>query len=322
MRILVADDDAASRLIARTALRNLGHECHTVSDGDQAWGAFQTQLPDVVISDLMMPGLTGPQLCRKIRAHAASRYVYFIIVSGKGLLSEVLEAMTAGADDYLAKPLNPDDMQIRLLVAAKVTSLHAQVAHHRVELEELSHELLAVARRDPLTGLGNKRALEENLKFLEARVTRYQHRYCIALIDIDHFKSYNASFGHQAGDRMLQAVASQLKTEARSGDAIYRYGGEEFLCIFPEQSMATGIQAVERMRNAVERMAVRQTGEEGSFLTISGGVAVMDAEHPRSARIVIKEAEESLQRAKQLGRNRVEGLRPVESVTVPNEDRN
>src|SRR5476649_2462109 len=87
VRILVADDDAASRLIARTALRNLGHECHTVSDGEQAWHAFQTQLPDVVISGLVMPGLTGPQLCRKIRNDGTSSYVYFVMVSGQGLLS-------------------------------------------------------------------------------------------------------------------------------------------------------------------------------------------------------------------------------------------
>jgi diguanylate cyclase (GGDEF)-like protein len=314
MRILVADDDAASRLVARTALRNLGHDCHTVSDGEQAWHAFQSQLPDAVICDLMMPGLTGPQLCRKIREHDASRYVYFIMVSGHGLLSEVLEGMTAGADDYVVKPLNPDDLQIRLTAATRVVSLHEQLAQRRVELAELHHDLLAIARRDPLTGLGNKRALEDDLNFLEARVTRYRHRYCIALIDVDHFKSYNDAFGHQAGDRTLQAVASQLKTQARGGDAIYRYGGEEFLCIFPEQSMATGILAVERMRKAIEQMAVPQVGEVGALLTVSAGVAVMDAEHPRSARVVIKEAAESLDRAKQLGRNRVEGLVTVEPI--------
>ncbi len=314
MRILVADDDASSRLIVKAALRNLGHECHTVSDGDQAWSAFQTQLPDVVISDWRMPGLTGPQLCRKIRERDVSRYVYFIIVSGQGLLSEILEGMTAGADDYLVKPLNPDDLQIRLIAATRVTALHAQLADNRTELNELNHDLKAIARRDPLTRLGNRRALDEDLEFLEARVTRYRHRYCIALIDIDHFKAYNDAFGHQAGDRILQAVASQLKAEARSGDAIYRYGGEEFLCIFPEQSMTTGIQAVERMRSAVERLAVRQTDEVGAFLTISGGVAVMDAERPRAATAVIKEADEALYRAKELGRNRVEGLETIESA--------
>jgi diguanylate cyclase (GGDEF)-like protein len=314
MRILVADDDAASRLIAKSALRNLGHECHTVSDGEQAWRAFQSQVPDVVISDLIMPGLTGPQLCRKIRAHDVSRYVYFIIVSGRGLLSEVLEGMTAGADDYLMKPIKPDDLQIRLVAASRVTSLHAQLARRKVELDQLNHERLSIARRDPLTRLANKRALEDDLEFLEARVTRYRHRYCIALVGIDQFTTYNDAFGHQAGDRTVQAVASRLKAEARSGDAIYRYSGEEFLCIFPEQSMATGLQAVERMRKAVEGLAVRQAGEDGALLTVSAGIAVMDAEHPRSAGVVIKEAAESLSRAKQLGGNLVEGLAAVDAV--------
>jgi diguanylate cyclase (GGDEF)-like protein len=317
MRILVADDDASSRLIVKSALHNLGHECHTVSDGQQAWHAFQTQLPDVVISDWQMPVMTGPELCRKIREHDVSRYVYFIIVSGQGLLSEILEGMTAGADDYLVKPLNPDDLQVRLIAATRVTALHAQLAQNRGELDELNHDLKAIARRDPLTRLGNRRALDEDLEFLEARVTRYRHRYCIALIDVDNFKAYNDTFGHQAGDRILQAVAAQLKAEARGGDAVYRYGGEEFLCIFPEQSIANGMQAVERMRTAVERLAVRQAGEIGAFLTISGGVAVMDAEHPRSAIAVIKEADEALYRAKELGRNRVEGVGPAESEPQP-----
>lgn len=310
----MADDDAASRLIVKTALRNLGHECHTVSDGEQAWRAFQTQLPDVVISDWTMPGLTGPQLCRKIREHDVGRHVYFIIVSGQGLLSEILEGINAGADDFLVQPLNPDDLQIRLIAAIRVTSLHVRLAHQRAELDNLHHDLKAIARRDPLTGLGNRRALEDDLAVLEARVIRYRHRYCIAFIDVDHFKAYNDAFGHPAGDRILQAVAAQLKTEVRSGDAVYRYGGEEFLCVLPEQSMATGIRAVERMRGSVERLAVRQAREVGGSLTISGGVAVMDAEHPRSASAVIKEADDALHLAKQRGRNRIEGLRPVESA--------
>jgi two-component system cell cycle response regulator len=315
MRILVADNDASWRLIVRTALRNLGHECNAVADGEQAWSAFQTQLPDVVISDGKMPGLAGPELCRKIREYEVSKYVYFIIVSGHGLLSEIVEGVTAGADDYLVKPLNPDDLQIRLIVATRMTALHNRLAAQHAELRELNHDLKAIARRDPLTRLGNRRALDEDLEFLEARVIRYRHRYCLALIDVDHFRSYNDAFGHQAGDRILQAVAAQLKAEARGGDAIYRYGGEEFLCVLPEQSIATGIQAVERMRHAIERLAVRQTGADGAFLTISGGVAVMDAEHPRPASAVIKEADEALYRAEELGRNRVEGQRPEESAT-------
>ncbi len=306
MKILVADDDATSRLILQVALRSLGHECHAVSDGAQAWDAFRIHRPDVVISDWMMPGLTGLELCRNVRAHAPGSYTYFIMVTGQGGLDEILTGMGAGADDYLLKPLDPDDLHARLIAAARVTSLHRQLAHQRTELERLNDELAAIARMDPLTGLRNRRALDEDLDLLEARVTRYGHSYCMALLDVDHFKSYNDTYGHQAGDRILQTVATQLKQQARGGDAIYRYGGEEFLCIFPEQSLATGTLAVQRMRIGLERLAIAHADNPVGVLTISAGMAMLDPGYARSASEVLKEADEALYRAKQLGRNRVE----------------
>jgi two-component system cell cycle response regulator len=311
MRILVADDDPTSRLIVQTALRSLGHECHTVTDGTIAWAAFQTKEPDVVVSDSMMPGLTGLQLCRLIRERPTAHYVYFIMVSGQGLRDEILEGMTAGVDDYLVKPLDLDDLQARLIAAARVTGVHRQLARQRSELEGLNLELTAIARRDPLTGLGNRRALQEDLELLEARVMRYGHRYCMALLDVDYFKSYNDGYGHPAGDEILQIVAAQLGAIARSGDALYRYGGEEFLCIFPEQSMDSGTRAVERMRAAVEGLGIEHTDSPSGLLTISGGLAMMDAAETRSASAVLKEADEALYRAKQLGRNRVERVAPM-----------
>jgi two-component system cell cycle response regulator len=311
MLILVADDDPTSRLIVQTALRSLGHDCETATDGAQAWQAFQRNQPDVVISDWMMPGLSGLELCRNIRDHDRGRYAYFIMVSAQGRVEEILEGMTAGADDYLVKPLDPDDLQARLIAAARVTSLHRQLAQQRTELQSLNHDLAAIARRDALTGLGNRRALQEDLELLEARVTRYGHRYTMALIDVDYFKSYNDAYGHQAGDKVLQSVAGQLQARARTGDALYRYGGEEFLCIFPEQSMASGTHAVERMRVAIQRLALPHVDNPRGVLTVSAGLAMLDPEHVRSAGSVLKEADDALYRAKQLGRNRVEQPEPV-----------
>jgi two-component system chemotaxis response regulator CheY len=140
MNILFADDDATTRLIVQMTLRNLGHECHTVGDGAQAWDDFQSRQPDVVISDWLMPGLTGLELCRNVRAHTAS-YTYFIMVTGQGGLEQVLEGMSAGADDYLVKPLDIEDLQARLIAAARVTSLHHQLADQRTELERLNQRL-------------------------------------------------------------------------------------------------------------------------------------------------------------------------------------
>jgi len=201
MRILVADDEHTSLLIAKMALRKLGYQCDTVADGIQAWDAFCSGRPDVVISDWMMPGLSGLQLCRKFRSHTSGAQTYFIMVSGLGAREQIVEGMDAGADDYLLKPLDIDDLRIRLIAAARVTALHRKLVQQRAELEALNQELAASALRDPLTGLGNRRALGEDLDQMGARATRYGHRYCMALLDVDHFKSYNDTYGHQAGDR-------------------------------------------------------------------------------------------------------------------------
>ncbi|MGZ4211256.1 MAG: GGDEF domain-containing protein, partial [Actinomycetota bacterium] len=163
-----------------------------------------------------------------------------------------------------------------------------------------------LARQDPLTGLGNRRALEQDLDLLEARVVRYSHRYCMAVLDVDHFKSYNDAYGHQAGDRMLQTFAGRLQEEVRAGDALYRFGGDEFLCVFPEQTLSSGENAVQRMRIGVEALAIPHIGNPFGVVTFSAGLAILDPGHVESASEVLREADAALYRAKELGRNRVE----------------
>jgi two-component system chemotaxis response regulator CheY len=309
LRILIADDEPTSRLIAETVVRGLGHECEVVGDGLQAWAAFRSGRPDVVISDWLMPGLSGLELCRKIRAETAGGgYTYLVLVTNQGTRDQIVEGVRAGADDYLLKPLDPDDLETRLIAAARVTSLHRMLARQQTELEALNSRLRAIARCDPLTGLRNRRALQEDLDLLEARVSRYGHRYCLALLDIDHFKSYNDLYGHQAGDDVLQAVAAELNSAVRGGDSLYRYGGEEFLCIFPEQSLDMAMVAVQRMRSGLVERAIPHAGNSPGVLTLSAGLATLVADQTRSVGEVLKEADEALYRAKQLGRNLVESL--------------
>lgn len=310
MKIMVVDDDPISRLIARTAVQRLGHECETVADGNEAWNTFPSERPDVVISDWMMPGLDGLQLCRNIRAHGSGGYTYLVLLTSRGAHGQILEGMSAGADDYLLKPLDPDELQVRLIAAERVTSLHRQLAEQRSELQSLNSELTILARRDPLTALGNRQAMQEGLELLEAQVARYGHRYCIALLDIDHFKSYNDTYGHLAGDHVLHSVSTALQAGARSGDSLFRYGGEEFLCIFPEQTLATGLVAAERMRLGVERLAVAHDANSIGVVTLSAGVAILDPDDDRSVGELLKEADTALYRAKQLGRNRVVSAGP------------
>jgi two-component system, cell cycle response regulator len=314
LKILLADDDATSLLIARRALQQLGHECHAVTDGDAAWAFYQSERPDIVISDWMMPGLTGLELCRNIRADPVGTYTYLILVTSKQAPAHILEGMNAGADDYLIKPLNPDDLHVRLIAAERVTALHRQLAHNRADLEALNRDLVRLAHRDPLTGLGNRLALREDLDSMEAKVQRYGLLYSLVILDVDHFKSYNDTYGHQAGDEVLHTVGDHLQRQCRTGDAIYRYGGEEFLCILPEQSLGAGIVAAERMRHSLERVAIPHADNPAGVVTLSAGVANLARDHARSASLVLKEADQALYRAKQLGRNRVEPLRHLQSA--------
>jgi two-component system, cell cycle response regulator len=313
MKVLVADDEATTRMIAENALGRLGHECHAVTNGIDAWDAYRSLQPDVVISDWMMPGLTGPELCRNIRAQLASEYAYFIMISVYADPEHIIEGMSAGADDYLVKPLDPDALQPRLVAAARITKLHTELAKQRTDLEQLNLELTSVARKDPLTGLSNRLSLQEDLELLDARVSRYGLSYGLALFDVDHFKSYNDTHGHQAGDDILRAVASQLAYGARGGDSLYRYGGEEFLCILPEQSVDTASRVIERMRAGVQELAIPHVGNPRGVLTVSAGLATVEQQRFRPASEVVKEADGALYRAKRLGRNRVEHHMAVET---------
>ncbi len=308
MKILAVDDDRTSLLITQSALRRLGHECAVATDGTEAWNTFCAYAPDVVVSDWTMPGLSGIELCRNIRSSDCGSYTYFILVTGRGNVEDIFAGMDAGADDYLVKPMRYDDLRTRLIAAKRVTDLHVALAVQRTTLVELNDRLNAMIMRDPLTGLGNRRALEADLSVLEARVARYGHSYCVGLIDVDCFKSFNDTYGHQAGDQALQAVATQLRNQARSGDAVYRYGGDELLCLFPEQSITSARVAVERMRAGVEHLGLPHVANPLGILTVSAGLARMDPELVRPPHAVLKEADEALYRAKELGRNCVSDL--------------
>ena len=231
MRVLIADDDLGSRLVAKAAVLAQGHECLTAPDGDEAWRLMSQFRPDVLVTDRNMPGLDGLDLCRRIRASDQDGYTYIVLLTALDDPDEVIAGMEAGADDYLTKPLDPFALHTRLLAATRVTELHAELARARTAL-------LAQANTDPLTGLRNRHGLVADLAQLDHLSLRYGRSYCIAMCDIDAFKAYNDAYGHPAGDQALRTVAAVFSEVARQGDRVYRYGGEEFLVLLPEQDLA------------------------------------------------------------------------------------
>lgn len=306
MRIMIAEDDTVSRLVLEAAVAALGHECISAIDGEQAWQLFQKLDVDVVISDRQMPQTDGVELCRRVRANGRDAYTYFIFLTEFDEKLQVLSGMEAGADDYLVKPLDTDELKMRLLVASRVTSLHRQLFKQSAELKELNRRLFEQSRTDPLTQVGSRLKLREDLETICERVERYGHSYSVIMCDVDFFKAYNDSKGHLAGDEVLQAVARTLVKTSRGGDQVYRYGGEEFLILVPEQSLDNGVAAAERYRCAIEALAIPHIGNPVTrVVTISAGVASLSRLEIKSVGAWLNEADAALYRAKQSGRNRV-----------------
>jgi diguanylate cyclase (GGDEF)-like protein len=261
---------------------------------------------DVVISDWMMPGMNGLELCTRVRSTDEDGYTFFIFLTALADKNHLLEGMDAGADDYLSKPLDRDELRARLVAARRVTSLHRQLEAQRKAMKDLNQELHDQSRQDALTGLGNRLRLRDDLADLEARVRRYSHSYCAILCDVDSFKLYNDHYGHLEGDEVLKEMGNVILEVFRTEDSAYRYGGEEFLVILPEQTLESASVAAERLRSAVESRAIPHTAKGlDAVVTVSAGLAELSASEPKDIATLLQQADTALYKAKESGKNRV-----------------
>lgn len=303
MRIIIAEDDHVTRLILEAELRRLGHKVLTAQDGQGAWALYAASGADVIISDGMMPGVDGFELCRRVRSAQADSYPYFIFLTSLADQSFVRRGMEVGADDYLPKPLDPAILSARLVVASRISDLHRRLARQQVELAVMNDALFAQARTDPLTGLANRLCLGEDLVQLARRVEEGT-TFSAIMCDVDHFKLYNDNYGHQAGDAVLRKVTSSLRQTLRTGDRAYRYGGEEFLVIAPVRSSAEAGSIAERFRAAVEELAEPHAKSLFGIITLSVGTSVSTQRPPFDVTAWLGAADEALYRSKEHGRNR------------------
>ncbi len=306
LRVLIADDEPVSRLILQRAVQQCGHECQATANGAEAWELFQAAPFDVIITDWVMPQLDGLELCQRVRAQARATYTYIILLTALGDKAHFLEGMEAGADDYLAKPFDPEELRARLIAASRVVALHQRLAEQNACLAELNQALAESARTDPLTGLSNRLRLGEDLQNFHRLLVRYGRGYAVALCDVDHFKAYNDRFGHPAGDEALCTVARTIVAQCRGADSAYRYGGEEFLMLLPEQDGVGATVALNRMRQAVEALAMpHPDNAPAGILTISAGIAIATGQCEQLPEGIIASADAALYQAKEAERNRV-----------------
>ncbi len=299
MKVLVADDDQITRKVVRALLNKWGYEAVEAEDGDQAWQILQQDdAPRLILADWIMPGIDGPELCRRLRIKSDSSYHYIILLTSRDSKEDIVGGLNAGADDYITKPFMTQELEVRLRIGVRILELQ-QSLQESLELQRYQ------ARHDPLTGILNH---GEILRILEQEIERSRRQnsdLAVIMGDLDHFKKVNDTYGHVAGDAVLVEVAQRIRNNIRLYDTVGRYGGEEFLLVLPGCSAEEGWQIGRRILNNIEQPAIKFQ-ENNIAITISLGLACFKAGGPTNASGLVQAADNALYRAKQNGRNRME----------------
>jgi diguanylate cyclase (GGDEF)-like protein len=292
LKVLIADDDPLSLLYLQDALQDWGYEVLTATDGNRACEILQqSDAPMLAVIDWMMPGMDGIDVCRQVRDTIRDRYVYLIMLTTRSETEFVVEAMDAGADDFIGKPFNVEELQVRIRAGRRIS--------------ELEQQLRLKATHDALTGIYNRGALLEILDKELVRHGRDARPVSIIFADLDHFKRINDEHGHLAGDAVLREVSRRAGAVLRPYDSFGRYGGEELLIVLPACGRDGALEVAERVRAAVAALPV-DTDFGAIACSLSIGVAVAAEGVTMPSQDLIHLADDALYRAKQRGRNRVE----------------
>jgi len=315
IRALVADDNTVARTITAMCLRREGIQVIETEDGEEAYHILSDpqQQIDLLITDLVMPKMDGIHLCRLVRKELKQIDMPILVLTAVSDLSEVLEVFRVGASDYLVKPFAKEELLARLMVHIERHRINQELRETIRKLEEANAKIERLSITDPLTGCFNRGYFNKQFDVEYGRALRYRRPLSIVMCDIDHFKRVNDTYGHQAGDRVLQHFVAVIQQNLRAkGDWIARYGGEEFMVVLAETDAAAARAAAERLRAAIERSPIVE-GEREIRITASFGVASLDhdATDGLSPDRMLTTADEALYEAKKSGRNRVVlGRRP------------
>jgi diguanylate cyclase (GGDEF)-like protein len=299
MRILVAEDEITFRHMLNTFLTRWGYQVVIVSNGLDAWKVLQGQdRPRLALLDWMMPNMDGVEICRAVRERKPDPYIYLLLLTSRDQKQDVVEGIEAGADDYLIKPFDPQELRARIHAGERIIELQDRLIRAQEALREL-------ATHDPLTGLLNRRASLDSLLAELNRGSRTGNPVCVVMADIDHFKRINDTHGHQAGDEVLCEVARRMQSSLRPYDTIGRFGGEELLMVLPGCSLEDGVKLAERICQLIRSEPVKAKNKPID-VSISLGVAVASPPVPADLEALLGSADAALYRAKEAGRNRVE----------------
>jgi diguanylate cyclase (GGDEF)-like protein len=309
-RILVIEDSPVYRHLITSHLREWGFEMVVAKSGEEGWEILERgDSPKLALMDWVMPGMDGAQICRRLRQRNASdSYVYSILLTSRDSRADLMKALEAGADDYLAKPFDEHELKARLLVGMRIVGLQEELIAAR---ERMRYD----ATRDSLTGLLNRREILESLGRELARSRRERQSLSVMMVDIDHFKRVNDELGHNAGDQVLKEVAKRLRLKLRVYDGIGRYGGEEFLLILSGCDLTSALIRADEIRSAVSSTAVTAL-KTPRRITLSMGLAVAEGDSTIEMDALLHQADCALYKAKNSGRDQIQSVQCSTEVVV------
>jgi two-component system, cell cycle response regulator len=299
--ILIADDDPVTRKLLERTLAKKGLQVTVEDDGRKAFERFQKEFFPLVVSDWMMPGMDGLEICKAIRGVETEGYVFIILLTSRDNRQDIVRGLEAGADDYLTKPFNPAELVARINTGIRILELERS-------LKKANDEIRTLSITDQLTGCYNRLYMAERMEPEIKRAKRYRHWLSVIMCDIDHFKQVNDTHGHQVGDVVLKGFADIIRKSIRDEiDWAVRYGGEEFVIILPETDLDGARVVADRLRLTVEKTAFNAEGEPFS-ITSSFGVTGLNEKTPwekLNIDAIIQHADSLLYAAKNAGRNQV-----------------
>lgn len=297
MNVLIAEDDRVARAQLESLVSSWGYDIIYAKDGLEAIEMFNAKKPNIILLDWVMPGLEGVNVCKKIRSIKTEQYTYIIMLTAKVNQSDIITGLNAGADDFVGKPFNNEELRLRLEVGKRVVKLESDLLAFQ---QKLKHQ----ADHDFLTGLYNRSALMARLKEEKVRSVKNQRPYGLIMIDIDHFKNINDTYGHQAGDDVLKKFSVRIKEFCRAYDIVGRFGGEEFIVVLPNAGLNTAYMIAERIRCIVADKPFKISDNE-IRITSSFGVSTNMNNINIGIEEHIKVCDDALYKAKEAGRNMV-----------------
>jgi two-component system cell cycle response regulator len=296
MRILIAEDDSLSRTLLERTLQRAGYDVTPAEDGTQALAELEKEdAPRLALLDWIMPGRDGAEVCRELRRRKNKAYTYLILLSSKESKQEIVQGLESGADDYLTKPFDAEELKARLRAGQRILELEDR-------LVEARESMRFRATHDLLTSLWNRGVIMELVSREVIRSRREKNCTAVMMCDIDHFKAVNDQFGHAAGDDVLREVSRRLQTSVRSYDMVGRYGGEEFLVVLNKCDPASAVARAENLRQAICSRVIQLPATQLT-VSISVGLALSDDFPTSNIDEILHQADVALYAAKGAGRN-------------------